>query len=133
MKEYTIDNINEFFEDLMNKPNAKFNMMRIYGAYKREGEIEKRIDDIREKYKLTSNYCEVYIINEDIAIVELQDCGRVSGYCAHVNNKKAVYVWNTFEQALLCAVSIKLTGREDATEWMWKLVGGETYLLTNCL
>ena len=31
---------------------------------------------------------------------------------------------STFEMALR-AVSIKLTGREDATEWMWKLVGGE--------
>lgn len=127
MKEYTIDNINEFFEDLMNGKNAKFNMLRVYGAYKREGEIEKQIDDIREKYKLTSNYCNIYIINEDIAIVELQDYGRITGYCAHVNGKKSCYVWNTFEMALLCAVSIKLTGREDATEWMWKLVGGDSY------
>lgn len=121
---YNLGNINEFFEDLMSGKNAKFNMLCVYGAYKREGEIEKRIDDIREKYKLTSNYCDVYIINEDIAIVELQDYGRITGYCAYVNDKKSHYIWNTFEQALLCAVSIKLTGREDATEWMWKLVGG---------
>ena len=125
MKEYTINNINEFFDDLMNSKNAKFNMLRVYGAYKREGEIEKRIDDIREKYKLTNNYCDVYIINEDIAIVELQDYGKIIGYCTHVDNKKSSYIWPTFEMALLCAVSIKLTGREDATEWMWKLVGGD--------
>ena len=25
----------------------------------------------------------------------------------------------------------RLTGREDATEWMWKLVGGENQTLTN--
>ena len=43
----------------MNKPNAKYNMLHMYGVYERE------------------------------------------------------------------CVSIKLTGREDATEWMWKLVGGE--------
>ena len=122
---YTIDNINEFFEDLMNSKNAKFNMLRVYGAYKREGELEKRIDNIREKYKLTSDYCDVYIINEDIAIVELQDYGKIIGYCTHVDNKKSSYIWPTFEMALLCAVSIKLTGREDATEWMWKLVRGE--------
>lgn len=125
MKEYTVDNINEFFEELMNSKNADFNMLCVYGAYKREGEIEKQIDNIREKYKLVSDYCDVYIINEDIAIVELQDYGKIVGYCAHVNNKKACYIWPTFEQALLSAVSIKLTGREDATEWMWKLVGGE--------
>lgn len=34
----------------------------------------------------------------------------------------SVYMWRTLEQALLCAVSIKLTGRENATEWMLKLV-----------
>lgn len=33
---YNFDNINEFFEGLMNKPNAKFNMMRVYGDYERE-------------------------------------------------------------------------------------------------
>lgn len=121
---YNFDNINEFFEDLMNGKNAKFNMLRVYGSYKREGELEKRIDNIREKYKLTSDYCDVYIINEDIAIVELQDYGRITGYCAYVDNKKSSYIWPTFEMALLCAVSIKLTGREDATEWMWKLVRG---------
>lgn len=125
MKEYNFDNINEFFEDLMNGKNAKFNMLCVYEAYKCEGEIEKRIDEIREKYKLTSNYCDVYIINEDIAIVELQDYGKIIGYCTHVDNKKSSYIWPTFEMALLCAVSIKLTGREDATEWMWKLVGGD--------
>lgn len=41
MKEYTINNINEFFEDLMNRPNAKFNMLHVYGAY--EHECEKKI------------------------------------------------------------------------------------------
>lgn len=29
MKEYTIDNVNEFFEDLMNKPNAKSHMYAV--------------------------------------------------------------------------------------------------------
>lgn len=122
---YNFDNINEFFEDLMNKPNAKINMLRVYGAYERECEENKRKQEIEKVYGNTANYCEVYIVNSDIAIVELKDYGRITGYCAHVNNKKAYYVWNTFEEALLCAVSIKLTGREDATEWMWKLVGGD--------
>ena len=33
---YNFDNINEFFDDLMNKLNSKFNMMCVYGAYERE-------------------------------------------------------------------------------------------------
>ena len=128
MKEYNFDNINEFFEDLMNKPNAKFNMLRVYGAYERECEENKRKQEIEEQYNWSSYYHiynTVHIINDDIAIIEQRRHDEENGYYAHVNNKKSYYIWPTFEQALLCAVSIKLTGREDATEWMWKLVGGE--------
>lgn len=122
---YTIDNINEFFEDLMNRPNAKVNMLRVYEAYERECEKNKREQEIEDKYDWPGRNNVVHIVSDDIAIVEQREHGRVAEYFAHVNNKKSSYVWPTFEQALLCAVSIKLTGREDATEWMWKLVGGE--------
>ena len=54
MKEYTIDNINEFFENLMNKPNAKFNMLRVYGAYERECEKNKKKREIENKYDMKS-------------------------------------------------------------------------------
>lgn len=125
MKEYNFDNINEFFEDLMNKPNAKFNMLRVYGVYERECEENSKEEEIRKQYKFTAPQLKLNpkIINDNIAIIELKDKNYV-GYIAHVNGKKSDYLWNTFEEALLCAVSIKLTGREDATEWMWKLVGG---------
>lgn len=122
---YTIDNINEFFDDLMNKPNAKVNMLYVYGAYERECEENKRKQEIEDKYDCPGCYHEVYLISNDIAILKRQWHGKVKGYLAHVNNKKSSYIWPKFEQALLCAVSIKLTGREDATKWMWKLVGGE--------
>lgn len=122
---YTIDNINEFFEDLMNKPNAKFNMLRVYGAYKRECERIKREREIKEQYRYTGCSYIVHLVNDDIAIIEENEKGKITGYSAHVNNKKSAWIWPTFEQALLCAVSIKLTGSEDATKWMWKLAGGE--------
>ena len=125
MKEYTIDNINEFFENLMNRPNAKFNMMRVYGAYESECEKNKRKQEIKEKFKFGNRYYIPHLINDDIAIVEEQKEGISTGFFAYVNDKRSNWVWPTFEQALLCAVSIKLTGCEDATEWMWKLVGGE--------
>ena len=122
---YNFDNINEFFEDLMNKPNAKINMLRVYGAYKRECEENKKKQEIEDKYDWPGHNNIAHIVSDDIVIVEQREHGRVAGYFAHVNNKKSSYIWPTFEQALLCAVSIKLTGREDATEWMWKLVGGD--------
>lgn len=120
---YNFDNINEFFENLMNSKNAKFNMLRVYGAYERECEENKRKQEIEDKYDWPGCHHEVYLISDDIAILEQQWHGKVKGYLAHVDNKKSNYILPTFEMALLCAVSIKLTGREDATEWMWKLVG----------
>lgn len=122
---YTIDNINEFFENLMNKPNAKVHMLATYGIIERENERNKRAAKIIEQYNYPNCYYNATLISEDIAIVTEMKRGEITGYFAHVNDKKSHYLWPTFEQALLCAVSIKLTGREDATEWMWKLVGGE--------
>lgn len=122
---YNFDNINEFFDDLMNKPNAKVNMLHVYGAYERECEMLKREQEIKEQYRDTGCSYIVHLVNDDIAIVEENERGKITGYFAYVGNKKSNYIWPTFEMALLCAVSIKLTGRENATEWMWKLVGVE--------
>lgn len=57
---YTSDNINEFFEDLMSKPNAKFNMLRVYGAYERECEENKR--NRRLKKNLSSEIVIIFLI-----------------------------------------------------------------------
>ena len=122
---YNFDNINEFFENLMNGPNAQVHMWGTYGIIERENERNKKIAEIIKQYNFPSYYYDAVVINEDIAIVIEMKSDEVTGYYAHVNNKKSHTVWPTFEQALLCAVSIKLTGREDATEWMWKLVGGD--------
>ena len=122
---YNLNNINEFFENLMNKPNAKVHMYAVYANYKSVCENNEKIAEIIKQYNFPSYYYDAILINEDIAIVIEMKKNEVTGYFAHVNGKKSHYIWPTFEQALLCAVSIKLTGREDATEWMWKLVGGE--------
>lgn len=123
MKEYNFDNINEFFEDLMNKPNAKFNMLRVYGAYERECEENKRKQEIKAQYDWPGCYHTVHIISDDIAIVAQEWHGKSKGYFAHVGDRKSSCIWPTFEIALLCAVSIKMTGSEDATVWMLKLIG----------
>lgn len=122
---YNFDNINEFFENLMNKPNSKVHMYAVYANHESVCENNKKIAEIIKQYNFPSYYYDAVLINEDIAIVIEMKKHEVTGYFAHVNNKKSHTIWPTFEQALLCAVSIKLTGQEDATEWMWKLVGGE--------
>lgn len=121
---YNFDNINKFFEDLMNGKNAKYNMLYVYGAYERECERVKQERKIRDSYGTVRDIKNIFIVNEDIVIVE-RLIQQESCYFTWVGEKCSNWSFPTFEQALLCAVSIKLTGREDATEWMWKLVGGE--------
>lgn len=122
---YNFDNINEFFEDLMNRPNAKVHMLRVYDAYEREREESKKIQEVEERYRCDypeSQYT-AHKVSDDIYIVTETTKGVITGYIAHVNGKKSDVLWYTFEQALLAAVSFKLTGNFAATEWMWKLVG----------
>lgn len=108
----------------MKRPNAKFNMLRVYKAYERECERVKREREIRDSYRIAQDIKNIFIVNKEIVIVE-RLIQQESCYFARVGEKFSNWGFPTFEQALLCAVSIKLTGREDATEWMWKLVGGE--------
>lgn len=125
MKEYNFDNINEFFEDLMKGKNAKFNMLRVYGAYERECEENKKKQEIKEKFKFGNRYYIPHLISDDIVIVEEQKKGEITGYFACVDGMANYRRWPIFDLALLCAVSIKLAGCEDATEWILKLVKGE--------
>lgn len=124
MKEYNFDNINEFFEDLMNKPNAKLHMLTVYSVYERECERVKQQQEIESQYnhdRSGYNYI-AHILTDDIAIVEQQEKGTTKGYYAHVNGQKTFDFAETFEQALLKAISIKITGEADAGWWMWRLL-----------
>lgn len=122
MKDYNFDNINEFFADLMNKPNAQVHMWGTYGIIKRENEKNKKTAKIIEQYIYPGYYYDAVLISDDIAIVTEMKRDKVTGYYAHVEGKKSHRLWPTFEQALLAAVSAKMTGHEDAAEWMWKLL-----------
>lgn len=92
---YTIDNINEFFEDLMNKPNAQVHMWGAYGVIERENETNKKVAKIIEQYNYP-HYYDATLINDDIAIITEMKRGEVTGYYAHVNGKKSHYFWPTF-------------------------------------
>ena len=120
---YTIDNINEFFDDLNNSLNPKVSKMMVYSGYMRDEKLKAKC------YEATKNYtygCYFgHYVSDDIIIVQEIKGKDTLGWYVYVNGEASYRRWITFEQALLCAVSIKLTGREDATEWMWKLVGGE--------
>lgn len=118
--EYNFDNINEFFEDLMNKP--KINKLRVYEGYRRECEKVKQKQEIESQYGWSGYNYVAHILTDDIAIVEERDKEETKRYYAHVNGEITYYCAETFEQALLIAISVKMTGEADAGWWMWKLL-----------
>lgn len=74
-----------------------------------------------EKYSKTSRYRYFsHYICHDIVIVE--QASTPAGYFAVVDGKRSDTMWPTFEEALLCAVSLRMTGREAAAEWALKLM-----------
>lgn len=118
----TLENIQDVFFDIRNKPNSNFNLYRIYSAYQRECDTDQRKQEISQLYKYVGYHNEVNIVNDEIAIVTHIKNGKVLGYFAHVGNRKSNVLWDDYYKALLAAISIKMTGEEDATEWMWRLI-----------
>ena len=84
MKEYNSNNINEFFEDLMNKPNAKLNMLRVYGAYERECEDNNRKHEIKDKYQVLPQ-----LIDEWQEVPEIWDAVR---FAVDKNGEKGKFI-----------------------------------------
>lgn len=121
-KEYTLDTIHEFFDELAKKPNIT--KLYVYGAYKHECKENQRKKEIRNRYESKNCYCQAipYIINNNIVIVEYRELSMLMGYYADVNGQTSHCIYPSFEEALLGAISIKHTGREDAAEWMVKLL-----------
>lgn len=68
-----------------------------------------------ERYSKTSRYRYFsHFICHDIVIIE--QASTPAGYFAVVDGKNSDTMWPTFEEALLCAVSLRMTGHEAATE-----------------
>lgn len=89
MKEYHFDNINEFFEGLMNSKNANDRLMRVYRAYECECEAAKKAQEIESLYNSPRSGHIAHKISDDIYIVAEMNKGIIVGYFAHVDNKKS--------------------------------------------
>lgn len=125
MREYDFYNINEFFEELDNKPNPNIYKMMIWESYKRNCEIQKELKAIEDLYRSPSNprnTCIAWKINQDMYVVQFRN-DLVSGYYAHVNNTRSHELFDTFDKAVLGCLAIKYTGGYDAAVWAAKMLG----------
>jgi hypothetical protein len=120
---YSLENINDWVSDLATKSNiTKF---RTYAMVLREQERMQAESAIlsRPRWKNNGRCCySAQIIFEDMAIITEMQGGAVVGYYASVGDYDSCYRFMEFDEALLCALSIKYTGDENATGYMAKLL-----------
>lgn len=121
-KEYTLETIHEFFDELDNCLNPSISKMMVWAGYERDRQRQVCEQKIEEFFKNPGFYHKVFIIQEDMAIVEEFGKGESLGFFTYVNRKRGYNLYPTFEYALLGAISAKYTGDENAAEWMWKML-----------
>lgn len=119
-KAYTLDNVNEWVEDLAKRP--KTSQFMTYATYSAEANRRARQKEISDLFKNAQGVHLATMVTEDIAVVEQIVRGKVAGYFAVVNDKPSFYMWPTFDEALMCAMSIKYSGNEDATKYIIKML-----------
>ena len=127
-KEYTLDNINEFYEWLEASPNSKITKFRVWCDYYTEVQRQKECNEIATAYKnRTGNYytCDKVTDNIFVVIRNFTD-GQKSYYLPCIKKDGIVTRYNvafdTFDQAVIAAYSYLYTGSKDAGYWVCKLM-----------
>lgn len=119
-KTYTIDNVNEWVNNLAKRP--KTSQFITYTTYTCEANRRARQKEIADLYKNAQGVHLATLVTDDIAVVERIQCGKTEGYFAVVNDKPSFYMWPTFDEAIICAMSIKYAGDEEATKYIMKIL-----------
>ena len=119
-KTYTLDNVNEWVEDLSKRHQTS--QFITYTTYVAEAERRAKQKAIADLYKSGPGVHIATLVTNDIAVVERIVRGGVEGYFAVVNDKPSFYMWPTFDEAIMCAMSIKYSGNEDATKYIVKML-----------
>lgn len=125
MKEYNLDNIHEFFEELDNKLNPNIHKMMVWAGYQRDCDARAELKDVEDMYYNSSHPKDRYTawkISQDMYVVQCSN-SSITGYYAHVNNTRSYELFDTFDKAVLGCLAIKYTGRYDAAVWAVKMLG----------
>ena len=127
-KEYTLDNINEFYERIEASPNPKFTKLRVWCNYYKESQRQKECKEISDGYntRAGSHYtCDK--VTDNIFIVTRHFCDEQKEYYLPCIKKDGIITrynvaFETFDQAVIAAYSYLYTGNEYAGQWACKLM-----------
>lgn len=124
------EQILKLFEDCVSgkKPNGKYQLLRIYGAYKREREeIEKNkpLDEQLEKHHRRHT---IHRITDNMAIVEYHEKmfkeDVDSWFSPALGDRISGNVYDSFDKALIALVAMKSSDIQ-ASEYIFKMLGME--------
>jgi hypothetical protein len=124
MKEIkNIEEAIEYFDEVKNRVNGKFQLAQIYGAAKREFDLQEEKNQIKKLFG-DDDIKEIIKINESLFLVLSRWKTSKFEYTWHcvVNGKKPSECWDTLEAALVGLVSYSKTGRSDAGFWAMKMI-----------
>lgn len=111
------------------KPNGKFQLARIYGAYEREQERISKNKLIDEQLKGDHKRYPIHRISDDMAIVEyhdrmFKDIDVENWFCPVLNSRISNNVYDSFDKALIALVASK-TDNIRAAEYIFKMLDME--------
>lgn len=128
-KEYTFENIQEFYESLGKSLNPTVTKFMVWSKYKRQYDLEKEMRKIRDVFfnsKFPNHRYEVDILTDDIAIITYYNGRELMGY-THYNrstNTKGNMYYNSFDEAVIAAFMNKYnSGREDGVGIIFRAMG----------
>ena len=116
-QEYSIENIEKYYENLKSKPNYKMNLYRMYANYIQTEEQLSKERKIEEKFSDKSSPRDVYfvnIINDSIAVVKWCRGGNVIGWFPYVEGLPITrVVYDSEEKAIIMAIYYKNSMNSD--------------------
>ena len=122
------EQIIEYFSDCISgkKPNGKFHLPRIYGAYEREKKEFQKNKPLDEKLKDNKRGYAIHRISDDMAIVEyhekmFKDIDVENWFSPVVNDRISNVVYDSFDKALIALVAMK-NGDIEASEYIFKML-----------
>lgn len=125
------EQIIELFSDCVSgkKPNGKFQLLRIYGAYEREQEKIQKNKPLDERMKGESRRYTIHRISDDMAIVEyhdkiFSDIDVENWFAPAFKDRISNNVYDTFDKALIALVAFK-TDNLQVSEYIFKMLDME--------
>lgn len=124
------EQILQLFEDCMSgkKPNGKYQILRIYGAYTREQEEIKKNKPLDEQLEKHHRSHTIHRITDNMAIVEYHEKmfkeDVDSWFSPAFGDRISGNVYDSFDKALIALVAMKSSDIQ-ASEYIFKMLGME--------